>query len=75
MVLIALVATSAPASAAGCSNQTIAVFGKPTQLRFVLHGRVSCTRAHRTIRTYFHQATPRRCASRGNARNTASSRF
>jgi hypothetical protein len=29
-----------------CSNQTLTVFGKPTPLRFVLHGNVTCTAAH-----------------------------
>ncbi len=71
LVLLALVATSAPASAAACSNQTIAVFGKPTRLRFVLHGHVSCTRAHRTVRTYLRRATPQRCSSLGNICNLA----
>ena len=45
------------------------MFGKPTQLRFALHGRVSCKQAHRTIRAYLHQATPRSCSSRGNICN------
>jgi hypothetical protein len=52
-------------NATACPNETVAVFGKPTILRFVLHG-VSCRRAHRLIRTYFHDATVQSCRSRGN---------
>jgi hypothetical protein len=47
VVALALMSTGAQATgggriAAACSNQTVAVFGKPTRLRFVLHGKVSC---------------------------------
>jgi hypothetical protein len=52
-------------NATACSNETVAVFGKPTTLRFVLHG-VRCSRAHLLIRMYFHDATVQSCRSRGN---------
>jgi hypothetical protein len=48
-----------------CPNETVAVFGKPTTLRFVLYG-VSCRQAHSLIRTYFHEATVQSCHGRGN---------
>ena len=68
-VVLLLLVGSTPASAAACSNQTVAMAGKPTLLRFVRHGHVSCKRAHRLIRTYFRRATPERCSSRGNICN------
>lgn len=52
-------------NATACPNETVAVFGKPTILRFVLYG-VSCSQAHSLIRTYFHDATVQSCRSRGN---------
>jgi hypothetical protein len=52
-------------NATACPNETVAVFGKPTILRFVLYG-VSCSQAHGLIRTYFHDATVQSCRSRGN---------
>jgi hypothetical protein len=58
-------ATGAGGIAAGCSNETVTVFGKTTTVRFVLHG-VSCSEAHRTIRAYFGEATPQRCRQAGN---------
>ncbi len=68
-VVLLLLVGSTPASAAACSNQTVAMAGKPTLLHFVRHGHVSCKRAHRLIRTYFRRATPQRCSSRGNICN------
>jgi hypothetical protein len=66
VVALAVLATGAHATgggkiAAACSNQTVAVFGKPTRLRFVLYGKVSCKEAHRTIRTYFRKAAAGPC--------------
>lgn len=57
-------ATGAGGAAAVCSNQKVAVIGKPTTLRFVLRG-VSCREAHRLILRYFRAATPQSCATRG----------
>lgn len=57
-------ATSEGGAAAACSNQAATVVGKPTTLRFVLHG-VSCSEAHRLIRRYFRAVTPQSCATRG----------
>jgi hypothetical protein len=58
-------ATNQARAAGRCSNESVRVFGQPTTLRFVLYG-VSCSQAHSLIRTYFHDATIRSCASRGN---------
>jgi hypothetical protein len=52
-------------NATACPNVTVAVFGKPTTLRFVLWG-VSCRQAHSLIRAYFHDATVQSCRNRGN---------
>jgi hypothetical protein len=70
IVVLALMSTFAQTShagsvAPGCSNETVAVFGKTTPLRFVLRS-VSCSEAHRTIRAYFREATPARCRRAGN---------
>jgi hypothetical protein len=51
-------------TAAACPNETVAVFGKPTTLRFVLRD-VSCRKAHALIRTYFGDATRQSCRARG----------
>jgi hypothetical protein len=70
-VVLASMSTAAQAAgggraAAACSNETVTVFGKSIRLRLVLHGNVSCNEARRTIRTYFRQATFRRCRAAGN---------
>lgn len=74
IVVLALASTGAQATGGGriataCSNETVTVReAKPVAvtLRFVLH-RVSCTKAHSLIRTYFrHQATPGYCLKHGN---------
>ena len=69
IAVLALMSSGAQATgggkiATGCSNETVAVFGKPTTLRFVLHG-VSCRQAQKLIRTYFRTATSRSCRNRG----------
>jgi hypothetical protein len=66
---LALISSDAQASgggkhAAACSNQTVAIFGKATTLRFVLHG-VSCDKGHSLIRTYFHDIATKTCGGRG----------
>jgi hypothetical protein len=71
IMVLALTGTGAQATGGGrivsaCSNETVAVFGKPVTLRFVLLG-VSCSKAHSLIRTYFHDATPRNCRNAGTA--------
>lgn len=53
-----------------CSDKTVTVFEPkpvPVTLRFVLHGKVSCHKAHRLMRAYFRRATPKYCVSRGTA--------
>ncbi len=52
--------------ATACPNETVRVFGKPTTLRFVLHG-VSCSQAQSLIRTYFRTATTQSCRNGGTA--------
>jgi hypothetical protein len=51
-------------NATACSKETVSDFGKPTTLRFVLHG-VSCSKAHALIRTYFRTATTQSCRNHG----------
>lgn len=58
-------ATLGAKSAATCTNETVAIFGKPATLRFVVN-RVSCATAHHLIQMYFHDATVKSCQSRGN---------
>jgi hypothetical protein len=69
LIVLALIAPTAPAAAATCSNQTISAFGKQTRLRYVLHGHVTCKQAHQTIRAYLRKATPQNCRSLGNICN------
>jgi hypothetical protein len=59
------VANVVASHATACPNETVAVFGRPTTLRFVLYG-VSCSQAHSLTRTYFRDATFQSCHSRGN---------
>jgi hypothetical protein len=72
LALLALAAIGATPSAgaakskAVCPGETLAVFGKPTRLRFALHGGVSCKVGRRTIAAYFRKATDRRCRAAGN---------
>ena len=52
---------------AACSNETVnGVAGKLT-LRFVLHGKVSCNKAHSLIRAYFRHVATGYCRNRGTA--------
>jgi len=60
------VANAGGRNATGCPNETVLAFGKPTTLRFVLHG-VSCSQAHAQIRTYFRTATTQTCRNAGTA--------
>jgi hypothetical protein len=68
IVVLALVSTAAQATdrgriATACSNETVnAGFGNVT-VRFVLHGKVSCTEAHRTMRAYARAIADGRCTS------------
>jgi hypothetical protein len=69
IAVLALMSTGAQATGGGrttaaCSNETVSVFGKPTTLRFALHG-VSCRKAHSLIRAYFRKATTQSCRNRG----------
>ncbi len=69
ILVLALMSTGAQATSGGriataCSNETVAVFGKPITVRFVLRG-VSCNKAHSLIRTYFHEATNKSCRNAG----------
>lgn len=71
IVVLTLTSTGAQATgggrtAAACSNETVAVVGKPTVLRFVLRG-VSCRKAHSLIRAYFRKASVQSCRNRGTA--------
>ena len=71
IMVLALASTAAQATGGGriasaCSNETVAVFGKPVTLRFVLQG-VSCSKAHSLIRTYFRDATTKSCRKAGAA--------
>jgi hypothetical protein len=74
IVVLALAFTSASAQAtggariaAGCPNETVnGVAGKVT-LRFVLHGKVSCNKAHSLIRAYFRHVATGYCQNRGTA--------
>lgn len=59
--------TSRATTAAACSNKTVTVFGKPTRLRFVVRGKVSCSAARSIMRAYFRAASPRSCPSHGTA--------
>lgn len=63
-------ATGGGRIASACSNKTVTVFQpKPVAvtLRFVLHGKVSCYKAHRLMQAYFRRATPKYCVNRGTA--------
>lgn len=63
-------ATGGGRIASACSNKTVTVFEpKPVAvtLRFVLHGKVSCHKAHRLMQAYFRRATPKYCVNRGTA--------
>ena len=71
IIVLALASTGAQATGGGriasaCSNETVAVFGKPVTLRFVRQG-VSCGKAHSVIRTYFRDATTKSCRKAGAA--------
>ena len=71
IMVLALASTGAQATGGGriasaCSNETVAVFGKPVTLRFVRQG-VSCGKAHSVIRTYFRDATTKSCRKAGAA--------
>src|SRR5450755_2313331 len=60
-------ATGGARIAAGCPNETVnGVAGKVT-LRFVLHGKVSCNKAHSLIRAYFRHVATGYCQNRGTA--------
>jgi hypothetical protein len=71
----ALLAASAQATggriAAACSNETVngGTYAGKLTLRFVLHGKVSCNKAHSLIRAYFRRVAPPSgyCRNRGTA--------
>ena len=52
--------------ASACAPETLDGFGRSVRLQFALGGRVSCNQAHRTMRTYFQDATPAHCRTAGN---------
>jgi hypothetical protein len=60
------VATARATNATACPNETVAIQGKPTPLRFVLR-HVSCSAAHKLIRTYFHDIATQGCQEHGTA--------
>ena len=68
LAALAPIATGARATGGGriataCSNETVNPgFGNVTA-RFVLHGNVSCTEAHRTMRAYARAIADGRCTS------------
>lgn len=76
VVALALAFTSASAQAtsggriaAACSNETVngGTYAGKLTLRFVLHGKVSCSKAHRLLGTYFHDMTTPGCRLHGTA--------
>jgi len=65
---LAPIATGAPAMGGGriataCSNETVNPGFRNVSARFVLHGGVSCTEAHRTMRAYARAIADGRCTS------------
>ncbi len=61
-------ATSGARTAAACSNESVNGPAGKLTLRFVLHGKVSCNKAHSLMRAYFrHVAKPGYCRNRGTA--------
>lgn len=74
IVVLALAFTSASAQAtggariaAGCPNETVNGIAEKVTLRFVLHGKVSCNKAHSLIRAYFRHVATGYCQNRGTA--------
>lgn len=51
-------------SAAACSNETVSLPGGRMTLRFVLHGSVSCSEAHATMRAYARALVAGHCPTR-----------
>src|SRR5450755_3204435 len=68
LAALAPIATRAPAMGGGriataCSNETVNPGFGNVSARFVLHGGVSCTEAHRTMRAYARAIADGRCTS------------
>jgi hypothetical protein len=64
----AVTASMAASSAKACSDETVDAGGQAgkLRLRFKLIGRVSCAKAHRLVRTYFHKMATGGCGQLNN---------